>query len=44
MSSLTQLNKILLDEVMVKSWGARNLDKSDHDNMLRIANAFSVEL
>ncbi|MCK5644999.1 MAG: hypothetical protein KAJ19_29635 [Gammaproteobacteria bacterium] len=41
---MTNLDMFGYDDDILKAWGARNKDKSDHDNMVRISNAFNVKL
>ena len=41
---MNNLDMFGYDDEILKAWGARNKDKSDHDNMVRISNAFNVDL
>lgn len=41
---MNNLDMFGYDDEILKAWGARNKDKSDYDNMVRISNSFNVEL
>ena len=41
---MTTLDMFGYEDEILKAWGARDITKSDNDNMVRISNAFNVDV